>query len=108
MPQLVPNQGSDSVDTSSEVVLKRVPYGMVRVAWNIQNTTTGSQTISVGDGKPAVSGEGEVLNPSEYTGESADSVKQAAELVSQNDISVVANAAGCTYAFYEKLVKTSR
>jgi hypothetical protein len=73
---------------------------MKRIAWQVLNTSTGGETISIGVGKPAVSLQGLVAYPQDPRGESNTEGYEC----SQDFIEILSSGAGGTCAFFERVV----
>lgn len=98
---LVPRQGTSTPGTTNTQVMDEVPLTVVRDSIVITNTSTGTQSISIGDGIAAVSGSGPTLNPGQSYVDSTDSKHKC----SQNRIYVIGSAGSAACSFYEKLLR---
>jgi len=93
----MPNEGVITVGASSVSVLRN-RYG-IRIDYVLTNTSSGGQVISIRRGDvAAVAGEAIVLQPNESTGEGTFIVP-----CYQGPIQAIADAAGGTLAFSERL-----
>jgi len=94
---LLPLNTSITVGTDPVVVLiDRLGLNSKRIAYILQNTSTGSQKITLSTGKPATAGQGRVLS----VGGSEDRTPE--QRPPQMAIYAVSDVAGATLSVYEE------